>query len=177
MRLNKRIVGAAALAILLLGSLGIGVVTAQQNTPDVAPAVADQEDGPDGQEQEPLYSGSIAVDQAQQDDMSEAEEAAALEGMAAISAEEAKAAAKAAIPDATAVTVELDSENGVLVYSVEMSNGLEVKVDAGNAQVVHIEQDDTDHETGDLDDVQEESESQADDALEATHGEEAPPGQ
>jgi uncharacterized membrane protein YkoI len=175
MRFKRRILGAAALAVLLLGSLGIGVVMAQQNTPDVAPVAAQQEDGPD--QQEPLYGGSIAVDQAQQEDTSEADEAAALQGMATISPEEAKAAAAAANAGTTAVMVELDNENGVLVYSVQMSNGLDVKVDAGNGQVVHIEQDNTDQETGDLDNVQEESESQADDALEATHGEEAPSGQ
>lgn len=174
MRFKKRILGAAAVAVLLVGSLGIGVVMAQQNTPDVAPAAALQEDGADEQVQEPLYSGSIAVDEAQHEGMSEADEAAALQGMATITAEEAKAAAEAAKAGGTAVTVELDNENGVLVYSVEMSNGLDVKVDAGNAQVLHVEQDDdTGQQTGDLDNVEEGSESQADDALEATNAGEA----
>jgi uncharacterized membrane protein YkoI len=179
MRFNKRILGVtvAALAVLLLGNLGIGIAMAQQNTADVPPAAAQQEDGPDQQEQTPYYSGSIAVDQAEYEGMSEADEAAALQGMATISAEEAKAAAAGANAGATPLTVELDNENGVLVYSVEMSNGLDVKVDAGNGQVVHIEQDDTDQEASDLDSVQDESESQADDALEVTPGEEAPPGQ
>jgi uncharacterized membrane protein YkoI len=177
MRFNKRIFGVAALAVLLLGNLGIGIVMAQQNTADVPPAAAQQEDGPDQQEQVPNYSGSIVVDQAEHEGLSEADEAAALQGMATISAEEAKAAAAQANAGANAVTVELDNENGALVYSVEMSNGLDVKVDAGNGQVLHVEQDGTDQEADDLDDVQEESESQADDALEVTTAEEAPPGQ
>jgi uncharacterized membrane protein YkoI len=177
MRFNKRILGAAALAVLLLANLGFGIVMAQQSTADVPPAATEQEDGPNQQDQTPSYSGSIAVDQAQYEGMSETDEAAALQGMATITAEEAKAAAAGANAGATPVTVELDNENGALVYSVEMSNGLDVKVDAGNGQVVHIEQDGTDQEASDLDNVQEESESQADEALEVTHAEEAPPGQ
>jgi uncharacterized membrane protein YkoI len=174
MRFKKHILGAAAVGALLLGSLSIGVVMAQQNTPNVEPAAAQQENGADAQIQEPLYSGSIAVDQAQQEGMSEAHEAAALQGMATITAEEAKSAAVAANAGAAAVRVELDNENGVLVYSVKMSNGLDVKVDAGNGQVLHVEQDDdTGQEAGDLDNVEEGSQSQADDALEATSAEEA----
>ncbi len=177
MRFSKRMLGAVALAVLLLGNLGFGIVMAQQNTADVSPAATQQEEGPNQEDQTPSYDGSIAVDQAQHEGMSDADEAAALQGMAAITAEEAKAAAAGASAGATPAAVELDNENGALVYSVEMSNGLEVKVDAGSGQVLHIEQDDTDQEAGDLDNVQEESESQADDALEVTHAEEAPPGQ
>jgi len=67
-----------------------------------------------------------------------------------------------------------DNENGALVYSVELSNGLDVKVDAGNGTILSTEQADADEEAGDLDDVQEEVESQADDALETPHAENAP---
>ena len=37
--------------------------------------------------------------------------------------------------------VELDNENGALVYSVELSNGMDVKVDAGNAAVLYTDSD------------------------------------
>jgi len=57
----------------------------------------------------------------------------------AITAEQAKAAALAANPGATASSVGLDDENGCLVYGVQLSNGADVKVDAGNGQVVHTE--------------------------------------
>ena len=93
--------------------------------------------GPD--EQSPSYTGSIAVDQTATDGMSEAGEAAALAGQAKISVEEAKAAALAANPGATVVKAELDNENGALVYSVELSNGSDVKVDAGNGAILHTE--------------------------------------
>jgi uncharacterized membrane protein YkoI len=93
--------------------------------------------GPD--EQSPSYAGSIAVDQALSEGMSEADEAAALAGQAKISLDQAKAAALAANPGASVVKAELDNENGALVYSVELSNGSDVKVDAGNAAILHTD--------------------------------------
>ncbi len=39
---------------------------------------------------------------------------------------------------------ELENENGCLVYGFELSNGLDVKVDAGTGEVVHTESDDDD---------------------------------
>jgi hypothetical protein len=91
-----------------------------------------------------------------------------------ITADQAKAAALAANPGTTATKVELDDENGCLVYSVELSNGLDVKVDAGNGDILSTEQADADEVAGDLDNVQEEFGSQADDALESPHVEDAP---
>jgi hypothetical protein len=112
-----------------------------------------------------------------------------------ITPEQAKAAALAANPGATAVEVDLDRENGAQVYEVKLDNGLEMKVDAGNGAILSIEQEDADEaagdldnvqeevesqaedadeESGDVDDLQEEFESQADDALEMPHAEDAP---
>jgi len=91
-------------------------------------------------EQQPQYTGSITVDESQYEDMSEADEAAALQAMATISSAEAEAAALAANPGTTVVKTELDNENGVLVYSIELSNGMDVKVDAGNGKILHTEQ-------------------------------------
>lgn len=104
------------------------------------------EDGqPDGAEeaeeagsgvQEPAYTGSVRVDQAQTESLSEADEAAALQDQATITATDAEAAALAANPGASVVKTELDNENGALVYSVELSSGADVKVDAGNGAVL-----------------------------------------
>lgn len=96
------------------------------------------ESGPD--EQTPYYTGSITVDQAQFEGVSEADETATLQKMATISPDQAKAVVTTANPGLTVMKVELDNENGVLVYSVELSNGLDVKVDAGNAMILHTEQ-------------------------------------
>jgi len=114
---------------------------------------------------------------------------------AAITADEAKAAALAANPGANVVASELDKENGALVYEVELDNGLEVAVDANTGAILGTEQEDgkeaakdlddaqeevesqtedADQGVDDLDDIQEEFESQADDALEAPQAEDAP---
>ncbi|MGB9592763.1 MAG: PepSY domain-containing protein [Anaerolineae bacterium] len=173
MKVDKRIAGAVAGVCLLAGSLGIGMALAQGPVTSSPTAVVQREAGVDDQVQEPLYSGSIAVDQTQFDGMSETDEAAALQKMATISADQAKMAAEAANPGATATKVELDNENGALVYSVELSNGLDVKVDAGNGQILHTEQAGEDRETSDQDNVQEEHGSQTDSATEVPGVEDA----
>jgi len=186
MKVNKRMAGAVIGIALLLGSVGISVALAQGPTPTAPPQAASQEEAStDDQVQSPSYTGSIPVDQAQYEGVSEADEAAALQGKATISAADAEAAALAANPGATVVKTELDNENGVLVYSVELSSGLDVKVDAGDGQVLYTEQDDDGNEVSeadeageveeaDNDNVQEEHEDQADDAFEAPHAEDAP---
>ncbi|GAB4535888.1 MAG: PepSY domain-containing protein [Anaerolineae bacterium] len=180
MKVNKRMAGAVIGIALLMGSLGIGIALAQGPTPTAPPQAAFEESGTDEQVQSPSYTGSISVDQAQYEGVSEADEAAALQGKATISAADAEAAALAANPGATLVKTELDNENGVLVYSVELSSGLDVKVDAGNGQILYMEQDDdradeaSQVEEVDNDNVQEEHEDQADDAFEAPHAEDAP---
>lgn len=168
MKAKQYVAGALAAIGLLVAAVVSRAALAQTPTPPAPPAVIQQETGLDDQVQEPSYMGSIAVDPARFEGMSEADEAAALQEMAIISADQARAAAGAANPGATAVKVELDNENGVLVYSVELNNGLDVKVDAGNGAILHTEQADADQESGreDADRVQEEHGSQADDASE-----------
>ncbi len=104
---------------------------------DGAEAPGAKETGPD--DKSPSYASSIPADQAATEGMSEESEAAALAGQAKISIEQAKSAALAANPGATVVKAELDNENGALVYSVELSNGADVKVDAGNGAILHTD--------------------------------------
>ena len=59
-----------------------------------------------------------------------------LTSLAKIPAERAMAAALDAYPGSRVRALVLENENGCLVYSVLLSNGLEVKVDAGNGQVL-----------------------------------------
>ena len=96
-----------------------------------APGAADS--GPN--DQSPLLNGSIAVT-GTVDSQSESADAAALAGLAKITVEQAQAAALAANPGATVVKAELGDENGSLVYSVELSNGSDVKVDADNGAIL-----------------------------------------
>jgi uncharacterized membrane protein YkoI len=55
---------------------------------------------------------------------------------AAITADQAIAAALAAHPDAAAVRTALEKERGTLLYSVKLNTGQEVKVDANTGQVL-----------------------------------------
>ena len=55
---------------------------------------------------------------------------------AAITADQARAAALAAHPDAAAVRTALAKERGTLLYSVKLNTGQEVKVDANTGQVL-----------------------------------------
>lgn len=91
-------------------------------------------------EQQSQYTGSITVDESQSEGLSESDEAAALQSKAIITSAEAEDAALEANPGTTVVKMELDNENGVLVYSVELSNGMDVKVDAGNGKILYTEQ-------------------------------------
>jgi uncharacterized membrane protein YkoI len=85
--------------------------------------------GPD--QAQPAYTGSLKVGDPEPADLGK---------LAAVTVDQARAAAVAANPGATAVKVELDNENGYLVYSVELSNGADAKVDAGTGKVLHTEQ-------------------------------------
>ena len=55
---------------------------------------------------------------------------------AAITADQAIAAALAAHPDAAAVRTALEKERGTLLYSVKLNTGQEVQVDANTGQVL-----------------------------------------
>ncbi len=66
---------------------------------------------------------------------SEADESVALAPLAKITAEEATAAAQAVVAG-DVIKVELENENGAVVYGVEIGN-VDVKVDAGTGQVLH----------------------------------------
>lgn len=73
----------------------------------------------------------------------EAAESAQLAALALISADQARAAALARFPG-TAEGAELENEDGNLVYSVEVrkdGSEVDVKVDAGNGKILHVETD------------------------------------
>jgi uncharacterized membrane protein YkoI len=146
-------IAAVLTGIFLLGSLVI-VPGCAQTPANTTPAQAliqssitgsaeDNINGPDLdniEEQQPQYAGSITIDESQYEGMNEADEAAALQVKATITSAQAEAAALAANPGTTVVKTGLDNENGVLVYSVELNNGMDVKVDAGNGNILHTEQ-------------------------------------
>ena len=94
----------------------------------------EQQDGPQSGAQD-----AETKDDANQPD-NEAADAAALAGKATVTADQAKATALAANPGATVVKAELGDENGVIVYSVELSTGADVKVDAQKGTIISTDQ-------------------------------------
>lgn len=149
----RKVLVGISMVMVLMGPLFLGNFTTRpvfaQTRPQ--PQVQMQCDG-----EQPRYNGSIQITGGQSEDKDEVEEATFLQSLAKIRAKDAETIALAANPGTTVVKTELDNENGVLVYSVELSNGLDVKVDAGNGQILHIETiDDEATEAVDMEDTQE----------------------
>lgn len=163
-RYKKRIYVWAIALGLTIGSVGVAAAaTGGGNTP----AASTDETG---EVQEPAYTGSIQAPP-EDESMSEADEAAQLSGLATITADEAATAATGAVPG-TAGKVELDNENGTVVYSVEVTDDtgarIDVKVDAGNGAILDQQPADSDEESGevaeaDTDEVEAQNEDQHED--------------
>jgi hypothetical protein len=110
--------------ILLLAILGLNA------WPDMASAANSGSGGSEQNLQHPAYACSIKVPEPEPRDLA---------GLAKITAAQAMATAQAAYPGTKVEKVALENENGCLVYAVNLSNGLELEVDAGNAKVLHVE--------------------------------------
>ncbi len=190
--MKSKILASATIGMLLFGGVvGLGVLAgyttsvraaaAAQTATQATAQAADQQQG--GQ---PVYTSSVqapnpqdAADKGTEDNgAAKGEDGtdAALQALAKITPEQAKAAALAAVPG-TVVKVDLDNENGNVVYSVEVqtaNSATEVKVDAGNGKVLSQDSQGADEEKAtkaepgekeakggpDLDQVQEEVQSE-----------------
>ncbi len=140
---KKLIAGAAAAAILTVGAGGTAIAASQG-------ALL-------GQENEPVVTGSVAApaetetNDANEGSGNDAAETSKLQGLAKIDSAAAEQAALNAVPGKVQKT-ELDNENGSVVYSVQImvKDGTlqEVKVDAGNAQVLSQAPDENDANEG-----------------------------
>ena len=131
---KKLAVGAAAVAVLTLGG---GAAVAAQNPAETTGAEAAKQE-----EQDPHIKGSIAApaeNEAVEGQDNEAAESRQLKGLAKIDQAAAEKAALDAVPG-TVRDAELGNENGFVVWEVEVqaSDGTlqEVKVDAGNGQIL-----------------------------------------
>lgn len=136
---TKRLIftGAAAIGILG-GAAGIAGAASSQSAPGPAAAQADANDTPDAS-----YTSSVTAPQAAEG-QPEKDEAAKLQSLATVTADQAKSSALAAVPG-TAKAPELDNEDGNVVWSVEVTKVdgtvTDVKVDAGNGKVLAQETD------------------------------------
>ena len=133
----RTLIAGSAIAIATVGGVA-GVAAAQSsgsaptNTTAESPAYKSSVTAPNGPDTGKDNEGS---------------ESAALQPLAKVTPEQAKAAALAAVPG-TANNVELENENGNVVYGVEVTdasgNTTDVKVDAGNGTVLAKEADQND---------------------------------
>jgi len=132
MKINKTVAIVVILAGLLLGSLGAGIFLSRQpQRVDAAPPA--QEENEAGQVDD-------VEDGDEPDEAGEAEEANVSPDETGITADQARAAAEAS-SGAKALAIELERENGIAIYEVELDNGLEVIVDAGNGDILGTETD------------------------------------
>lgn len=140
--MKKLLIGCGVASMMLVAILAGAAFVFAQN-----PMATDV----DTNEQSPVYTSSIVVDDTQNEGLSEADESTALADMATITPEQAKNSALTANPGTTVVKIELDNENGAVVYSVELDNGMDVKVDAGNGDILYTDNN-SDFESNDFDD-------------------------
>ena len=109
------------IVLLVVGVMGIISYQVLAQTPD------DEDDHWQNQANPP-----ISVD----------DDDAPIQGKPSITPEEANAAVLSEYPGAKILETELEMERGVLVFSVELDNGLEVAVDAGSGKILSAEPDD-----------------------------------
>lgn len=152
---RRTLATAGAVAVVLAGG-GATVAAASNGQTSSAASEAQQadgehEDGNDGGPgstqgaEDPSYTGTVrAPAETEQADGHEgsgsgAQEQAALQALATITAAQAEQSALAAFPG-TVTETDLDNENGFVVYSVEINGAdgtvTEVTVDAGNGSVL-----------------------------------------
>jgi uncharacterized membrane protein YkoI len=141
--------------LLMLTAVSVGAVYVGNGSKAKA-TVVEQKQGADEKDdvQEPSYTGSIKVPEPEPND---------LNSLATVTAEQATAAALQANPGTTAKATELNNENGSLVWGVELSNGADVKVDAGDGKVLLTEQPDPNEPEGESkESVEEQDENKPD---------------
>ncbi len=147
MEKKKLLVGALAAAALTVGG---GAALAAGQAPEATAGDTKQE------QQEPSINGSVkAPGGAGQDESAETQQ---LQGLAKIDQAQAEKAALGAV-SGTVKDAELGDENGSVIWEVEVAaaNGTlhEVKVDAGNGQILAQAADDEGSEQGEANEANE----------------------
>ena len=145
MKIN-RFIALAAIALLVVGAMGAIGMKAYAQTTTQTDACAQQDDDSaeiqDAQDTDnmELQCGdqNESGEESEVDDSVEGQDAEPT-GTPVITAEVAQKTAESYLNAGSAVKTELDNENGALVYSVEFSNGTDVKVDAMTGNVLGTE--------------------------------------
>lgn len=143
MKIN-RFIALAAIALLVVGAIGAISMKAFAQTAAQTETCAQQDDdsaevqdGPDTDNVELECGDQNEADGSEVESAGDTESAPT--GTPAITSEAAQKTAESYLNAGTAVKVELDDEDGKLVYSVEFSNGTDVKVDAMTGSVLGTE--------------------------------------
>jgi uncharacterized membrane protein YkoI len=132
MKINRTTTIVVVLMGLFVGGFSTGVFLSQRSlSVGVTPSTQEGK-------------ASDESDDADNDNGDDGDEAEVTPDQASITAEAARAAAEAENPGTKAREVELENENGTLVYEVELDNGLEVIVDAANGNILGTERDEED---------------------------------
>ena len=159
------------IAVLALGAVGGAAFTLSSGR-----AAADKGAGASVALREAPLKGSIKLDRAAFSSLGKAQLATALAAKAGINAQRAGEAALGGHAGATVTQVNLEIERGALVYDVELDNGQDLTIDAGNGAVLLTEAGDAgenedgdgsdvgENEDGDSSDVGETADDDADDA-------------
>jgi uncharacterized membrane protein YkoI len=164
---QARVALLAALALLFGGSVGVAGLRAQgaartqveADGPKYKSSIqvpndekGEKSEAGEADEKGEKAEGSEGAEANEADEQNEAAspeeqaEAAQYQKLARITAAQARSAALASVPG-TATAAELENEDGNLVYGVTVktaSGEKDVKVDAGNGKVLHVEQDEQD---------------------------------
>lgn len=149
---TKRTAGALLALALLLGGGSYGVMSAANAA---SANSTNNNSNTELHEQELTTMGSIQV--ADDESLSEAEEATQYAGLAKITEAQAIKAAEAKV-GGTVTSIDLESEDGSLVYEV-IIGGNEVVVDAGNGVVLQVETDTGERHENEMHERREEEES------------------
>jgi len=142
MKLN-RFIALAAIALLVVGTMGAISMKAFAQTAAQTETCAQQDDD-SAEVQNAPDTDNVDLQCGDQNEVGEETESAdgqdtAPTGTPTITSEAAQKTAESYMNAGTAVKVELDDEDGKLVYSVEFSNGTDVKVDAMTGSVLGTE--------------------------------------
>lgn len=138
MKINRFIV-LAAIALLVAGTMGAVSMKVFAQAETQTETCNQQDDGTEVKDTADTDSVNLQCgDQNQDGEEAESTDGQDTEpaGAPIITAESAQKAAESYLNAGTAVRVELDDENGTLIYSVEFANGTDVKVDAMTGSVI-----------------------------------------
>jgi uncharacterized membrane protein YkoI len=155
--MNKKILTLALVGVLALG----GTVVAYASTNKAADSVSNT---------------SVKAASEDQSKEKDDQELTTANTKTAITEDQAKQTALASIPDGVFNKIELEDENGVIVYGVEIQSGnntYDVKVDANTGSIMKSDQDNGENEKGD---IEKESNGSDNDSIEHENDNEDPAG-